>query len=250
MLNNLPGLSDNESLIYRTLLELGPSHIGAILNAVPLKRSNIYATLKTLAAKHLVTEQKGAKITFVPSSPELLIGLAEEEISDSKRQKAALEQSIPDLLSQFRQSSYKPLVKFREGLGGITSLYEELLSDGSQIESIEDGGQMAAFLGSYATRIFPRKRLELGIYNRVIAPSTNTINVSDPESLRETRYVDPEKLPFRMDVKITAHLVSLVTFQKDDAVGILIENGEIRDNFSMLFEYIWSQLENNLKPPR
>ncbi len=77
----------------------------------------------------------------------------------------------------------------------------------------------------------------------MIAPSNNPINPTSPQELRETRFVPTAQFPFRMDIKIAGGLVSLITFQKENPVGVLIENKEIGENYKILFDLLWKLLE-------
>ncbi len=141
----------------------------------------------------------------------------------------------PNLLSD------RPGVKFYQGKEGIISIYDALLDQGEPIDSFEDKGEMIKLIPEYAAG-YPKQRVKRNIFNRVIAPRDNPINQTDPTLLRETRFVTTDRFPFRMDIKISGRYVSLITFQKENPVGVLIDNKEIAENFRMLFNLVWSSL--------
>jgi len=133
-------------------------------------------------------------------------------------------------------------VRYYEGKEGIIKIYEELLDNNQPIDSIEEKGDLLAYIPNYAAD-YVKKRIKRKLFNRVISPDTNTLNKTNSEKFIEARPVSAEEFPFRMDIKISGHKVSLITFQKKNAVGILIDNPEIADNFKILFNFLWSKLK-------
>lgn len=237
------GLNKNEAQIYQLLLEKGPLGVKPILFNTKLKRGNAYYHLDSLEKKGLVetTTERGRTI-FIAKHPEQLGLLLAKQKTALATAEEELGKNLPELRSMFQLATTKPGVKFYEGKEGIIKIYEDLLAQGANIDSFEDKGEMAAFIPEYAKQ-FIAKRVRKNIFNRVIAPSNNPINISTPKELRETRNVPVAQFPFRMDIKIAGNEVSLISFQKDNPIGILIENKEITDNFKMLFELLWKLLE-------
>ena len=90
--------------------------------------------------------------------------------------------------------------------------------------------------------VFVKKRVSQKIPNRVISPDTNTYNVTDPQKLITAKTIPADQFPFRMDIKITDTKVSLITFNNQEAVGILIDNKEIAENFKTLFTLLWERV--------
>lgn len=237
------GLNKNEAQIYQLLLEKGPLGVKPILFNTKLKRGNAYYHLDSLEKKELVetTKTRGRTI-FMAKHPEQLDLLLTKQKAALAAAEEELGKNLPELRSIFQLATTKPGVKFYEGKEGIIKIYEDLLAQGANIDSIEDKGEMAAFIPEYVKE-FVAKRIKKNIFNRVIAPSNNPINLSNSKELRETRGLPVAQFPFRMDIKIAGNGVSLISFQKDNPIGILIENKEIADNFKMLFELLWKLLE-------
>lgn len=238
------GLNKNEAQIYELLLNTGPQSMKPILFHTKLKRGNAYYHLENLIAKGLAEKQDvpGTTTKFLAKHPEQLELLVAKQKAAVFSAAEELSKALPELRSLFQLISIKPGVKFYEGKEGIIKIYEEILAQGTNIDSIEDKGEMTAFIPEYAKE-FIAKRIKKKITNRVIAPSANAINVNSPPELRETRLVPTAQFPFRMDIKISGGLVSLITFQKENAIGVLVENKEIAENFKLLFEFIWKLLE-------
>lgn len=234
------GLSEEQALIYEYLVKNGPQTAGKISTSTPLKRGLVYKILDNLvnsglAIKH---DSPGKVAIFEPAHPLKLKELAEKKEADAKNAQEALKGVLEKMTIDYNLISGRPGVKFYEGIDGITNIYDSLLEQGKPIDSFEDKGEMIALIPEYA-KAYPKRRVKLGITNRVIAPSDNPINQTDESLMRETRFIPTKDFPFRMDVKIAGRLVSLITFQKENPVGVLIDNQEIAENFRILFEMVW-----------
>ncbi len=237
------GLTPNEAKIYELLLTVGPSGIKSILFHTGLKRGNAYYHLEGLEKRGLVEKQDlpGKPIAFLAKQPDQLEILLAQQKTALNNAGYELSQNLPKLNSLYQLLATRPGVKFYQGKEGMEQVYEQLLALRKPIDSFEDKGEMAALIPDYAKE-FINKRIKYGIFNRVIAPSANPINKTDQKELRETRLVPTAKFPFRMDVKICSDMVSLITFQKQNPVAVLVQNREIAENFKLLFEFVWSLL--------
>lgn len=239
------GLSEKEALVYEALLNLGKAGMNQLLKKVPLKRGNTYDILYELINKELVaeTEERGKKV-FVVEPPDRLKVLLEEKNKILKQQEKTLRANLDHLQSIYRLVTNKPGVRYYEGKEGIVNVYEELLNNNQPIDSIEETGDLLNYIPDYAP-IYIKKRVQKKLFNRVISPDTNKLNKTDEARLIEARLVPADQFPFRMDIKISGHKVSLITFQKKNAVGILIDNQEIAENFRILFDFLWQQTPKN-----
>ena len=229
--------------MYETLLKNGPSPARKIAQNSPYKRSLVYKILDELITMGLATKKDeiGKVSVFEPAHPLKLKDLAEKKAEAARQAQSGLDSVLASLVSDFNLVSGKPGVQFFEGKAGIIKLYEQILAHGQNIDSIEDKGEMMAFFPDYVKE-FINKRIKKGLHNRVIAPSDNPINVSSEQELRETRFIETAKFPFRMDIKIAGRLLSLITFQKEHPVGVLVDNQEIADNYRLLFTLLWNFL--------
>lgn len=243
------GLSEKEAAIYEKLLEVGSTTVGKLLKTLPYKRGDLYNILASLKDMGLVSEGLSRGVmSFTVESPDKIADLLKAEDEKRDRIRRSVTSTLPDLKSLYNLSVHRPGVRFYEGKDGIIKVYEQLLAHGQNIDSFEDKGEMARFIPEYSNK-YPLRRVKRKIFNRVIAPSDNKINVSDPSLLRETRFLSTEKFPFRMDIKIAGCFVSLITFQKEHPVGVLVDSSEIADNFRILFQAFWDLLGCPTPPP-
>lgn len=233
------GLSEKEAGLYETLLRLGQVSIQVILKATTYKRGDLYNILSGLEEWGLVEEKKqGKKTVYTPAHPSVLETLLAEQQKEIAQNQKQLGAAMPELQSLFGLISGKPGIRYYEGKEGVIRAYEELLELNKSIDSIEDKGDMAAFIPEYFPT-FIKKRVARGIVNRVVAPATNQINESSEKEKRETRTVPLEEFPFSMDVKICGNTVLLTTLKEASAVAVRIDHPEIAENFRRIFQFFW-----------
>lgn len=237
------GLTENESMVYALLLEEGPKNAKEILELTELKKGSVYYILEQLELSGLLEKKKVEKKTvFQVTHPKNLHLYIQKKQAALQQAENALTTNLPDLVSEYNMAHYKPGVHFAEGKEAIIAMYKEFLAEGEEIYSIEESGEMVKYLEEY-TDEYIAARVKNKQHNKSIAPSTNTLNMTDPEKYIETQLVDVKDFPFRMDVKISGAKTMLVTFNDDAAIGVTIDNPEIAENFSMLFDLLWKALK-------
>lgn len=234
------GLDPVTASVYLALIELGETQVGPVQEKTSLSRASVYEALSGLLAEGYVEYRKEGRVAYYkPVHPQKL----EELIGQKKREVALLEgemgETIRSLSGTFNLAFNKPGVKLYEGKEGVIEAYEKILTLSSPIDSIEDKGEMAEFIPDYFPK-FIQKRIEKKIFNRVVAPSSNTINITSEKEFRETRSIDASEFPFSMDIKICANTVLFATLKKGQAIAVLIEDPIICENFRLLFKFFWN----------
>lgn len=233
------GLNDSDVSIYLTLNRLGESDIPTLTRETELSRTAIYDSINVLTEKKLLEHRKVGRTAYYNTShPQHLANLIHEKRQSDFELERTMESSIKELTKNYNLVSHKPGVYFFQGKEGIMKMYEEFYQNDVPVQSIEEKGEMLKFLGDYAYE-YVEKRMAHRMPNRCIAPDLNTMNTTDPKKLREVRLVPTDKFPFRMDIKIAGPKTVLVTFDKNNAMGVMIDNKEIAENFQILFDFLW-----------
>lgn len=234
------GLSEADVKVYLALNQHGELDIPALVGETHLSRTAIYDSINSLTGKKLLVHRKLGKTAYYSTThPQHLESLlVEKKLADAEFERN-FSSGIAALTETFQIVSNQPGLYSFAGKEGVIKVYEELIADGQNIDSIEDKGEMKKFIPQYSTVDFPRKRIQRDIFNRVIAPASNTINPSSPKQLRETHLVDPTLFPFGMDIKMNDKKVVMVTFQKETAIGVVIIHPIIVQNFKILFNWLW-----------
>jgi len=213
------GLSNSDATVYVLLNTDGESDVPKLMNRTKLSRTAIYHCLNRLTERKLIEEKKR---------------------SDNELERA-FRNNLTDLANRYQRTSRQPGVSFFHGKAEIIEMYEQFYQDNEPVDSIEEAGEMLKFLGDYA-HTYVRKRVEHHMPNRCIAPDVNTMNTTDPKQLREVRLVPTHLFPFRMDIKIAGLKTLLVTFNHNQAIGVSVDSQEIADNFRILFNFLWTAI--------
>lgn len=234
------GLEQSDVKIYLILNEHGELDVPKLVRHTNFSRTTIYDALNNLMEHKLVTHRKlGRTALYKLRHPENLKRLIDEKKRRDQRLERNLRADIDKLTQTFNLVSNQPGVQIFEGKEGVIKAYNELLRDGIPVDSIEDRGELAGYVGDYLKEYIKKRTLKK-MWNRVIVPSTNKLQPSTPKECRETHYIDADKFPFNMHIKINKKRVILINLKEKTAVGIVIVQPEVVKNFQRLFDWMWS----------
>lgn len=238
------GLSENEAKIYLAMLELGPSVVVEISRKAQINRPTTYVQIESLKKKGLVsTQAKGKKQFFIAESPDKLELLIDSEQKIIEEKKNELNNFLPELLNLFNTYEQRPHVKFFEGKEGVLSLQKEFLkTDNTPIYGITSLDNVFEIFPEYENT-YIKKRIQKKIHSKTIYTSWKgpILKESDESSLRESKHVEPDKLPLGIDITIFKDKVAIIAL-RGNVSGTLIEHKEIADSFRAIFELIWSKI--------
>ncbi len=123
------GLSEVEVKVYHSLLSLGSTSAGKIIEQTNLHRKNTYDALNRLIEKGLVTYViERNKKYFQPKDPETLLRFLEEKKNKLTKQQQEIEQELPLLKQQFRAIPFEIESEIYRGLEGIKTILKECLN--------------------------------------------------------------------------------------------------------------------------
>lgn len=238
------GLSENEAKIYMAMLELGPSVMVEIAKKAQVNRPTAYVQIESLKKKGLVSTQvKMKKQLFIAESPDKLEILIDSELKTVENKKNELNNYLPELLSIFNTSGQRPNVKFFEGREGVLALLKEFLkTDATTIYGITSLDNVFEIFPEFENT-YIRKRVQKKIPSKTIYTSKKgpVLKESDESSLRESKYIEPDKLPLGIDVTIFKDKVAIIAL-KGKISGTLIEHKEVADSFRAIFELVWEKI--------
>ena len=118
------GLTEKESIIYSTLLQLGGGSILDVSKSSSLKRPTIYSGIESLESKGLVHRKPiGKRTTYIAESPEALQTLL-------KRREKQLSSLIPQLeaITNVPRGT-KPEIRYFEGRDAVRNLYKSVFAN-------------------------------------------------------------------------------------------------------------------------
>jgi len=233
--------------IYVILANNGEMTVPKIQEKTSFSRASVYDSLNQLLAEDLVIYRKEGRVAYYkPAHPNKLFDLIEQKKRDSTLLEEEMKDSIKGLIGAYNLSENKPGVRFFEGKEGMIEAYEAILDIGETIYSFEDNGEMMNFFPDYVSK-YVKRRVDSQIWNKSIVPDTNKINEPDPNHFIDSKKIPVADFPFNMDIKICANTVQFATLKEGQAVAIHINHPLIAENFRVIFNFMWKQLDNNEK---
>ena len=243
------GLSDNEAKVYMAMLELGPSPVVEIARKAEVNRPTAYVQIESLKKNGLVsTQTKGKKQLYIAESPEHLEDMLDRKLREVSVSKEEFSGVLPDLISLYQSAGHRPTVRFFEGKSGITQIQSLLLKSGvKEVLGITALDDVLKILPKHSENYTP-ERVKKGIRSRLIYSYSDgpTLKEQDERMLRESKFIQPEKMPFKGDITIYGNNVAITSFE-GNVSGVVIEHPEIAKSFRQFFEFLWQQSDNLFK---
>lgn len=246
------GLSNKESIVYASLVELAGAFPSKLSEVTKLNRSTVYKTLTSLSIKGLVNEiEKRNKLFYTIEKPSKLIRYAKNQVSIAEDNLEKIQKIIPELEGIYSVVSNKPKVTFYEGSGTIKHLCDDMVS-------VKKGYEMVAFSNADLFKnSMPKKDLEsfvkakekLNITTKAIVPDTPMGRIYSETVFKDTkkeiwpqvRFVPKDKFPFNAEITVYGdNKVSIVKFGRENVIGVIIEDETIHSMLRMIFDLSWS----------
>ncbi len=238
------GLSDKEAKVYLAMLELGPASVLEIAAKAGVNRPTAYVQIESLKKMGLTSSHtKDRKQLFIAESPSQLEHILDIRNKELDQQKTELKSILPELGAMFNLGDEKPLVRYFEGKEGLLRMQEEFLK--TKITEI-----LGIFSADAVYELFPdhkdtytSRRIKKKILSKVIYTSKkgHILAETDAESLRKSKYLPPEKMPFTADITIFGNNIAISSL-KGKIGGAIITNTEVANSFKTLFQLVWDSL--------
>lgn len=230
------GLTENESKIYMTLLDLGTSQAGNITEKSGIHRRNVYDSLSRLMEKGLISfVTVNNKKMFSPVNPRRFLEIIDEKKFELDNVKSEFNKIMPELelRTKFQE---KHDVRFFKGVEGLKTVFEDIIRTGKDYVGYGPGHQLEKILKHYFrhyvnSRIKAKIRLKL-IYDEV---SRHTVKKNP---LSEIRYI-PDQYSSRAALRIYGDKVALLLLTEEEPLAIVIKNKAIADGYRKYFEVMW-----------
>jgi len=236
------GLSDKETSIYLSLLEIGKGSVLEISRKSGVERATAYRVLEELRLKILVQQFKeNGKNHWAALHPRYL----KEYVQKKKRTVSEL---FPDLEAIYNLNEEKPKLSYFEGDEDLKSLTLNI------IREVKRGGEILSFSAPTAAYgYFGKKKFKKGVEERadkqittkMLIPSTKKIPEyklgMDWKMWRHIKVVDEERFPFKASINIWNNKISLLTV-KSHPIGVVVESKDLATTFRSIFELLWSAI--------
>lgn len=247
------GLSDYEARIYTVLHSNSPAGASFIAKKCNLSRSSVYTTLNSLISQGLVsTTYKNEVKQFIAQGYPALEQLLKKEKTSVDQKFKALE-SMKETLKVFSQEDLNiPQVMFFEGQEGLKRIYLSMLRQAKpdstmyilRDEFVWEDDWNFVFKKDWHDRI-KRWRTEKNVKTRLL------VNPSKLEKAKQKFYRGKKGLEFRIlppknqvsqfAMYLINDMVSILSMENNNLVGILITNQHLAKNFENLFGILWNK---------
>jgi sugar-specific transcriptional regulator TrmB len=232
------GLTQNESLVYLTLLRIGMSKSGRIVKEAKTSGGKIYETLYKLIDKGLVksVEENGVK-QFIANDPETLLSYMKEKQDDLKKKETELEKYLPTLKSLKGFDDKYETVSLVKGTRGVSALVYAAIEKGNSVRVMGVRSSKLTHFNNF-WKNWHKHRVDLGKNAKMIFSDGDSDYYKFYKGLKLTEVrVIPSFTPSAiMLIDDSAFLFSY----EDDLVCIHIQQPSIAKSFSTFFDEIWS----------
>lgn len=240
------GLSEKEIAVYLALVELGPSSVRDISSKSKVNRGTSYDILKSLISMGIVSYyNKESKQYFIAEQPEKLLSAIDQKKEDLDEVRKHVEQSLPLIRTLFEKQGGKPAVKLYEGAGGIKQILEDVLLEAGKTSEKEYYLYSAATAKERksvyeAMPDFSKKRIDKGIKVKIISLGEGGQLAGLDE--RKTMASKNQEIKATHEIIYAAKVAYLSLDDKENPVGVVIQNQAIYQTQKIIFEFNWSKL--------
>lgn len=231
------GYKPNEAKVYLTALRLGECMASDIATETKLPRTSVQVILDTLHADGLVNSYTKRRYKYwIAENPErFLIALRERE--------AALQAVLPELSAMRRDGGGKPTIKVFSGEDEIKLIHDDMLATRQHILGIIPWDDWVTLFGKEYMDDFIETRVHRALRMRLLVPRTapaQLLKKRDAEHLRSTRFL-PHRIDIRDTIFIYATKVAIISLNKKQPTGIVIDDPDTARTMSVVFEELWNQ---------
>jgi len=232
------GLTKGEITIYLTLLKLGETTTGKIIDEAQISSGKIYEILDKLIKKDLVSFIIKEKTKyFSAANPNRILDFLHEKEKDLKNKESEIQKQIPILLGL--QKSKKNETHLYKGFKGIQTAIFEALSD---IKSKDEINAMGIVSSKYETynilwQNWHQERIKKKIICKLIFSDKGSEYYEYFKKMKFTQVKVIQGLtPSAIDIMGTRVLI--FTYG-DEPSCLSINNSEIAKSFKTFFETMW-----------
>lgn len=236
------GLTENEKGLYLTSLQLGPSTISALGEALAVPRPYVYKLIEALERVGLAkfSERKKYLRTFMVESPSKLMELVRAKKEQLEQQNQTLLQKMPDLLALYRQGELPTSVRIYQGETEYYKLFFQMLEEAQgEILSFGAGEEYVKSFPALETSRWSKERLARKIWLKTLSLPTKLLEpVLDPSDYRETKILSTMN-PFVTSFQIFGKKAAI--WQPEARLALLIEDEFITQMLKSIFDLLWNQ---------
>lgn len=226
------GLTKNESIVYKALLEFGPSQAGFISRKTGLHRRTVYDITEMLIKKGLIGYiLKNNRRMFEAVNPNKFLDLIKEK-------EHLIVDILPEMLRLFEEKKEKQETNFYKGKQGLKTVFEDQIETRKEILILGASPNAYEVLRFYF-KWFDKRRKEHKIKTKIIFTEKNEFKIP----YAEIKYL-PQKYASPVAVNIYGDKIAIILWSKENPLAIVIKNKEINEGYKKYFDLLWKIAKN------
>lgn len=236
------GLSDKESVIYLSLVQVDNASVLDLSKRTKLKRPTVYVILESLAKKGLVSETTvGKKTHYQAEPPERLETFVERQKLVLDENSKRLKDIIPQIKGLERGSGERPIVKYYDGKEGIISAVNGIFENDTNTENeliylVYPRDLLDQLFPPEERNQYKQKRLQKKVKSKSLYTFENGEIASDDMS--ERIKIDGKKYPITCDIAIYKDRVRISVLNKRFS-SISIQSEDVAETLKSLLRLIF-----------
>ena len=234
------GLTNGETRVYGSILELGSAPVSKIHERTGLERRSVYDILNKLIEKGLIsyiTEKK--KKFYQISHPNKILTFIEEKEDELKNIKGDIKKEIPQILELYDSQKQQIKAEVYRGKEGIKSIFEDMLN--YKKNYFIGGGFYIMDLLPYYWPQYNKRRIKKEVHWYSLS-----LYETKRREIPEKRFFDLKYLPEELSINpsvvfIFGNKIANVLWGKE-WFAFIVESKEIADSYRRYHEYLWCNI--------
>jgi sugar-specific transcriptional regulator TrmB len=235
------GFSDKTASVYLALLQLGPSSVRKLAEAVELNRGTTYDALKWLQDVGVVTFYKtDTKQTFVAEHPGKLRELLKQRERELSTVSTELDRMVPELMALHHTGGGRPMARY-VSKSELPVLLQDVLETAEASEEKTYRIYSAEGIREYLYNdfsTFSDVRIAKGIEVQVIAIGKG----GELRGLDKRKWLKAEVNSPTYIIIYPGKVASISLDAKGEPVGVIIENRGVYETERAVFDALWQTL--------
>lgn len=234
------GLTDTEIKIYLSLLSIGTTSAGRIIEETGLYRKNLYDALNKLIEKGLVTYVIEKKIKyFQPKDPDNLLRYLEVKRNQISEKESELKKEIPILKQKFSTLTPEIESEIYRGNEGIKTILKECL-EYKEVLFIGATGDVENRLPYYWPQ-YNKKREKLKCKWKLLL-----VHEARNKKITKSKYFEYKILPKILSglnvIYIYGDYVANILWL-EKPIAFVTKHEVLANNYKKYFNYLWKNIK-------
>jgi sugar-specific transcriptional regulator TrmB len=234
------GLTRGEIKVYLTLLKIGETTTGKIIEKARISSGKIYEILDKLIHKGLASYIiKNKTKYFSASSPNRILDFIEQKEKNIQQNKLQIEKELPSLLSLQKQMKKSHETRLYKGFKGYRTAIYEALYDLKSNDEVLAMGIMTTKDEKYNIlwKQWHQERIKKKIHCKMLFSDKKTDYFKHYTKMKFTKIkILPGVTPATLDV--IGNKALIFTHGREPSV-LVIENPEVAQSFRTFFTSLW-----------